>query len=97
MTVKDVVVFLDKIGMWDVVLPFVLVFTVVYAVLEKTKVLGTEAGEPKHRFNAIAAFVVAFFTLVAVDVMNIVSRLAQYMVILLVAGVCTAIIVSFFL
>ena|GEM_PF-606316 len=96
MTVKDVVVFLDKIGMWDVVLPFVLVFTVVYAVLEKTKVLGTEFGEPKHRFNAIAAFVVAFFTLIAVDVLNIVSRLAQYMVILLVAGVCTAIIVSFF-
>ncbi|MBW2986346.1 hypothetical protein KY333_03170 [Candidatus Woesearchaeota archaeon] len=96
MTVKDIVVFLDKLGMWDVILPFVLVFTIVFAVLEKTKVLGEEAGEPKHRFNAIAAFVIGAFTLLAVDVLNLVTRFSQYIVIILVMTVCLVVLVSFF-
>lgn len=96
MTAKDIVVFLDKLGMWDVIVPFILVFTVVYAVLEKTKVLGEEKGEPKHRFNAVAAFVIASFTIIAADVLNVVSRFSQYVVIFLVASLCLAILLAFF-
>lgn len=95
MAVKDIVVFLDKLGMWDIIVPFILVFTIVYAVLDKTKVLGEENGEPKRRFNAIAAFVIAAFTLLAVDVMNLVSRLSQYMVLLLVMGLLLAVLFGF--
>jgi len=95
MTAKDVVVFLDKLGMWDVIVPFILVFTVVYAVLEKTKVLGEENKEPKHRFNAVAAFVIASFTLIAVDVLNVVSRFSQYIVVFLIASLCMAILLTF--
>ena len=95
MSVKDVVVFLDKLGMWDIIVPFILVFTIVYAVLDKTKVLGEEDGEPKRRFNAIAAFVIASFTLLAVDVMNLVTRMSQYMVMLLVMGLLLAVLFGF--
>src|SRR3989339_539361 len=34
--------FLAKLGIYDVVLPFLLVFTIVFSLMEKTKVLGTE-------------------------------------------------------
>ena len=38
----SVIVFFQDLGMYDVVLPFLLVFAIVYAILEKTKVFGTE-------------------------------------------------------
>ena len=95
--VKDAVVFLDKLGMWDIVLPFIFVFTIVYAVLEKTKVLGQEDdGTPKHRFNALASFVIGFFVLIAVDTLNIINRFSQWMVLLILMGVSIAILFSFF-
>ena len=34
--------FLDRLGVYDVLLPFILVFAIVFAILERTKVLGTE-------------------------------------------------------
>ena len=34
--------FLDKLGVYEVLLPFLLIFTIVFAILEKTKVFGTE-------------------------------------------------------
>ena len=82
--------------MLDIIVPFILVFTITYAVLDKTKVLGQENGEPKRRFNAIAAFVIASFTIIAVDVLNLVSRLSQYMVLLLVMGLLLAVLFGFF-
>ena len=36
---RGALVFLDEIGIYDVVLPFLLVFAVVFAIFEKTKVL----------------------------------------------------------
>ena len=44
---REVIEFFDSIGLFDVVLPFLLVFTIVFAILEKTKVLGTEDIEGK--------------------------------------------------
>ncbi len=39
----------------DVILPFLLVFTLLYAILEKSRLLG----EDKHQINAITALVIA--------------------------------------
>ena len=64
-TFREMIGFLDKIGIYDVVLPFILVFTIVFVILEKTRVLGTETieGKPytKKNINAMVAFVIAFF------------------------------------
>jgi hypothetical protein len=51
---------LDRWGFTDVLLPFLLVFTLVFAVLEKVKILG----EGKRNFNVIIALVMAFVTIV---------------------------------
>ncbi len=37
---RSAISFLNDIGLYDVVLPFLLVFTLVFAILEKTKLLG---------------------------------------------------------
>ena len=64
--------FLQDLGFFDVVLPFLLVFTIVFGILEKTKIFGTEkVGErvyPKKNINAMVAFVVAFFVVAAKEI-----------------------------
>jgi len=42
--------FFDNIGIFDVVLPFLLVFTIVFALLERTKVFGVEEIEGKKDY-----------------------------------------------
>ena len=46
---------LQNWGFLDVILPFILVFTIVFAALQKTKILG----EGKRQFNVIVALVMA--------------------------------------
>ncbi len=49
---------LQNIGFYDFILPFLLVFTIVFAILEKTKIFGkTENNEAKRNINAVVALV----------------------------------------
>ncbi len=50
---------LDRWGLSDVILPFLLIFTIVYAVFHKTKILGERKG-----FNVVLAFVLSFSTVI---------------------------------
>ncbi len=86
--------FLEQMGVWDVVVPFILVFTLIYAVLDRTKVFGTEGGKPKHRINAMFALVIAFIVLISVNVLNVINIIAQYMVIAVVAMMCFAVLLG---
>ncbi len=43
---------LERMGVFDVILPFILIFTIVYAVLQKTKILGE-----RKNFNVVIALV----------------------------------------
>ena len=84
---RDVITFFDEIGLYDVVLPFLLVFTIVFAILEKTKVLGTEKIEghdyTKKNLNAMAAFVIAFLVIATKEIVEIINKtVAQAIVVL---------------
>ena len=62
---RGMIEFLDKIGVYDVILPFLLVFTAVFSILEKTRILGMETIDGKEytrkNQNSMLAFVMAFF------------------------------------
>ena len=73
------IAFMAKIGVYDVVLPFVLVFTLFFAFLEKSQVLGIEVVKDskgaEHRFtrknlNAIIAFSAAFFVVASAQLVR---------------------------
>lgn len=51
---------LQSSGFINVVMPFLLVFTIVFAILEKTKLLGLEGENPKTNINAVLALVISF-------------------------------------
>ena len=96
----DVILFLDKIGVYDVVLPFLLVFTIVFAMLEKTKIFGTEkfkgADYPRKNLNAMMAFVTAFLVIASSQLVEAITTISANMVILLLAGVFFLLLVGTF-
>jgi cbb3-type cytochrome oxidase subunit 3 len=81
--------FLNDIGVYDVILPFLLVFTFVFAILEKTKILGydSEAKTTKKNLNAISAFVVALLVVASVRLVSIINEVMANVVILVVLGI----------
>jgi hypothetical protein len=49
-----------ELGIMDILLPFILIFTVIFAVLQRTKVLGKDDdGKPMKNFNVVIALVMA--------------------------------------
>lgn len=66
--------FLKDFGFFDVILPFLLVFTIVFAILEKTKIFGVEEIDGKQyakkNLNAMVAFVIGFFVVAARQVVE---------------------------
>ncbi|MBD3259211.1 hypothetical protein GF371_01110 [Candidatus Woesearchaeota archaeon] len=60
---------LNEIGSLDVALPFLLIFTLIFAALQKTKILGskdarTEAEKSGKRYNIVVALVIALLIVI---------------------------------
>ena len=51
---------LDNLGFMDVIIPFILIFTIVFAILQKTLILGKE----KKNYNIVVAFSMGFLVVV---------------------------------
>ena len=97
---RQVIEFFDTIGLFDVVLPFLLVFTIVFAILEKTKVLGTEDIEgkkyTKKNLNAIASFVMAFLVVASSQLVEIITKVSSNAVVVLFLSVLFLLLVGSF-
>ena len=86
--------FLATLGVYDVVLPFLLVFTLMFAFLEKTKVLGVEiiksgkdeVAYSRKNLNAIIAFTSAFFVIASSELVRLLSEVIANTMILVVTG-----------
>src|SRR4030043_2440594 len=88
-TLRGVISFFTDIGIYDVILPFLLIFTLVYAIFDKTKVFGTDTIDgmkyPKKNLNAIAAFAIAFFVIASAQLVEFISKVSSHVVVLLLA------------
>ena len=87
----NVIEFFTRIGIYDVVLPFILIFTIVYAVLERTKIFGMESvgGKEytKRNLNAMAAFTIAFLVIASSRLVATITEASSNVVVLLLLGV----------
>lgn len=97
---RSVIEFFGELGIYDVVLPFLLVFTIVFAIFEKTRVLGTEEIEgkkySKKNLNAMAAFVVAFFVVASTKLVAAINTALANIVLLLLLVVFFLLLVGSF-
>lgn len=84
----NAVQFLIDFGFFDVVLPFLLTFTIVYAILDKIKIFGYEdEGKkiPKKNVNAMVAFVTALFVVATTSIVTAIQvSLPQVFLILII-------------
>jgi hypothetical protein len=87
--------FLNEIGLYDVVLPFVLVFTLVFAILEKTRLLGVHEHESfkgrkitKKNLNGMVAMSVAFLVVASTQLVGIINEVMANFALLLVLAIC---------
>jgi len=87
--------FLDTLGLYDVVLPFILVFTLVFAILERSKILGQEPdGSPKKNINAMVAFVSAFFVIASTRLVALINMVVAQTMLLLVFAILFLLLIS---
>ncbi len=97
---RGVIEFFGDIGLYDVVLPFLLVFTIVFAILEKTKVFGSDKIEGKEyskkNINAMVSFVIAFFVVASSRLVEIITEVSSNVVILLLLVILFLLLVGSF-
>jgi len=97
---RGIIDFFGEMGLYDVVLPFLLVFVIVFAILEKTKVLGTDEIEgkkyTKKNLDAMASFVISFLVVASSQLVEILNIVSSQVVILLMASVLFLLLVGSF-
>ena len=76
------------------------IFTIVFAILEKTRVFGTEkVGSEtytKKNLNALASFAISFFPVASSKVVQAVTQISANVVVLLVAAVSFLMLIGSF-
>ncbi len=90
-TFQNAIAFFVDLGIYDVVLPFLMVFTMLFAILEKTRVFGTEKIDgnevTKKNLNAMISFVVALLVVASADLVRIINTVAANVVVLLLLSI----------
>jgi hypothetical protein len=82
---------LQDIGVFNVLLPFLLVFTIVYAILHKTKILGD-----RKNFHIGIAFVIGMLFVIEGSLVRIMNRAIPNVGIILVAVLMVLILIGLF-
>ncbi len=99
-TFQNAVAFMINLGVYDVVLPFLLVFTLVFALLEKTKVLGVEKHGSetytKKNLNAMIAFVTGFLIIASTELVRVINTVLATSVLLVLLAVLFLMLVGVF-
>ena len=97
---NNAIEFLRDFGFFNVVLPFMLVFTIVFGILEKTKLFGTEGtgdkARPKKNLDAMVAFSVAFFVVAASNIVEVIQTSLPAVTLVLVILLFTMLLLGSF-
>ncbi|MFH1636923.1 MAG: hypothetical protein ABIB71_00695 [Candidatus Woesearchaeota archaeon] len=97
----NAVQFLVDLGVFDVILPFLLVFTIVFGILEKTRIFGVEKIDekeyPKKQLNAMVAFVIGFFTVAAKEIVQSLQISLPLVALMLTAAISFMLLVGAFM
>jgi len=93
--------FFNDVGIYDVVLPFLLTFTLTFAILEKTKIYGLEKNEKgdmvtRKNLNSMTSFVIAFFVVGSSQVVKVMNETLSYIVLLLLLSIGFMLLVGSF-
>lgn len=94
----DWIIALENLGLLDVILPFLLIFTISFAILQKSKILGERA----KNFNTILSFVLAMAAIVphvtgtGPDVVVIINAALPNVSLLMIASLMVLLLIGVF-
>ena len=94
--------FFREFGLFDVVLPFLLTFTIVFAILEKTRILGTaklkDGSEVSNKnLNSMVAFVIGLLVVATANVVGFINEALPNIIIVVVIVFSYLIMLGLFL
>lgn len=96
---------LEYWGLSDVILPFILIFTIVFAVMQRVKPLGKESDPKTRSFNVVISLVMSLAVIIPhvlgyypadADIVNIINNALPQVSIVLVAILMVLLIVGLF-
>ncbi|MEM4267693.1 MAG: hypothetical protein QXK37_02585 [Candidatus Woesearchaeota archaeon] len=100
---RDVLDFFYRLGVYDVILPFLLVFSIMFAVLEKTRVFGTEEiwgadnkKTTRKNINAMVAFVTAFLVIASSRMVGWINSALPKIVLLVLVTISFLLLIGIF-
>jgi hypothetical protein len=99
---RGVLEFFYALGVYDVILPFLLIFSIMFAVLEKTRVFGTEdmpdgkGKSTRKNINSIVAFVVAFLVIASSKMVGWINTALPRIVLLVLVSICFLLLIGTF-
>ncbi len=93
--------FLGEFGIFDVILPFLLVFAVVFGILEKTRILGEETiakiTYPRKNLDAIVAFVFAMLVVAATKIVKVINTALPQISLLIIVALSFLLMIGIFM
>lgn len=97
---REIIEFFGRLGIYDVILPFLLVFSISFAILEKTRIFGTIKieGEEYTRksYNSIVAFCLGFMVIASTRLVAIINEGLARVAIIIVSFVSFMIAIGVF-
>ena len=89
---------LKSMGVYDYILPFLLIFAIIFAILEKTKIFGTEEGgtHPRTNINTVIALLVALIVVVRTEVITVMNNYLSKMTLVIVIVIIFLLLVGLF-
>ncbi|MBS3156091.1 hypothetical protein J4413_02555, partial [Candidatus Woesearchaeota archaeon] len=100
-SLQNAIQFFQELGLFDVVLPFILVFALVYAVLEKTMILGKDQISGRDvgnkNLNAAISFVIAMLVIASSQIVGVINEALPNLVLLMVVSLMFLLLLGIFL
>ncbi len=77
--VQESFALMEEMGVFSYILPFMLIFVIIYAILEKTEILVDKDSKSRRAINATTSVTIALFSLYFANLYGVGSFLAHFL------------------
>tara|TARA_Y100000310_G_C20387223_1_gene671021 strand:+ start:248 stop:793 length:546 start_codon:yes stop_codon:yes gene_type:complete len=87
---------LESSGFYEYVLPFFLIFVVVFAILEKTRILGGTENKPKTNLNIVLSIILAMIVLFNTNLIYLMNQTLSRVSFFIIISVLIMLLIALF-
>ncbi len=91
----DALDFAGEIGFFDTIIPFVLVFALIYGILRFTKILGDPDEKRTNAINVVIAFAISFLVIATTNIVQMINEFVPNTALLLVIALMLLLLLGF--